>query len=337
MQTLIISQQEAAKLLPMNECIGVMERAFRTLANANGLQPLRASLNLPEGNVLALMPAYLSDIQSVGAKIISVFPKNHGTAYDAHQGVVLLFDTTNGELCAIIDATAITAIRTGAVSGLATKLLANSEAGNLALLGAGTQARGHLEAMMLVRKIRRVRVWDLFGARATEFAQRESSRMGVPIEVVDNAREAVIGADLICTTTASKEPVLMGQWIAQGAHINAVGASIPQARELDSAAVVNSRMFVDWRESALNESGDFLFPKKEGLLGNDHILGNIGDVLEGKIEGRKSFGEITLFKALGLAIEDLASAFFIYNQALEKGIGTSVEIGGQHFASNVRE
>lgn len=333
MQTLIVNQKEVPQLLPMIECIEVMEASLKALAQGQAILPLRPILRIPGGNLFALMPSYLGSIQAVGAKVISVFPGNHGTQYDAHQGVVLVFDTEHGCLRAIVDATSITAIRTPAVSAVATRLLAPPEAADLAIIGAGTQARGHLEAMLAVRPIRRVRVWSLPETQAQEFARSQSGRFGIQVEAVESAREAVEGAEIICTTTSAREPILRGEWLSPGTHINAVGSSIPQARELDTDAVVRSRLFVDRRESTLNEAGDFLFPKQEGAIGDDHIRGEIGEILVGAVQGRQSAEEITLFKSLGLAIEDLAAAQHVYLKAQEKGMGIWVEIGGEHFSA----
>ncbi len=225
--------------------------------------PLRPVLSLPDKeSMLCMMPAYLGNIQSVGAKVFSVFTGNHGTEYDVHQGTVMLFETKNGCLKAIVDATSITGIRTAAASAVATKLLARPDADDLAILGSGTQARAHLEAMLLVRPIRRVRVWSLPLEHGRQFAERESDLHGIPIEAMDTAREAVVGANLICTTTPAREPVLMGAWLSPGTHINAVGSSVPATRELDTEAVTRSRLFVDRRESTLNEAGDFIYSQR---------------------------------------------------------------------------
>ncbi len=329
MDVLIVNQKEVPALLPMGECMEVMAAALAALARSDALLPLRSIMWLPEKvGALGMMPAYLKDANVLGLKVISVFPGNHGTEFDAHQGAVMLFEAKNGRPLAIIDATEITAIRTAATSGVATKLLAREDAGDLAILGSGTQAAKHLEAMLLARKIRRVRVWSRNPQNAARFAERESRRRGITVEAMPAAREAVEQADLICTTTSSSEPVLRGEWIAPGTHINAVGSSVPFARELDTAAVTRSRLFVDRRESTLNEAGDFLFPKKEGAIGDDHIQGEIGELLIGRAGGRRSAGEITLFKSLGLAIEDLASAQHIYTRAMERGMGSRVELGG---------
>ena len=335
MKVLIANQDQVSDLLPMHECIEVMQDALKMLAGGDAILPLRTMLVLPDGqNLMGLMPSYLGGIQSVGVKVIAAFPSNYGTEYDTHQGVVLLFDTERGLLRAIVDGTAITAIRTAAVSGVATKLLARPDAGDLAIIGAGTQARAHLEAMLVVRDIRRVRVYSLPLEGAYQFARRESDRHGIEVEVKETAQEAVDGADIICTVTTAKEPVVKGEWVSPGAHINAVGAFTPTTRELDTAAVVKSRFYGDRRESTLNEAGEFLIPKNEGVIDESHIVGEIGEILVGKVQGRTSPEEITLFKSLGIAIEDLAAAHYVLNKAREKNLGTWVEIGGRHFGSS---
>lgn len=329
MEILVISQSDVPALLPMGECIEVMTGALTDLARGDAMMPLRGVMWLP-GRVGALgtMPAYAAGRGVMGLKVISVFPGNHGTEFDSHQGAIMLFETHNGRPLAIVDATSVTAIRTAAVSGVATRLLARDGAGDLTILGSGTQARVHLEAMRLVRDIRRIRVWSRNPEHAAAFADREGRRHGITIQTSETAQDAVADADVICTTTSSAEPVLAGEWIAHGAHINAVGSSVPFARELDTAAVVRSLLFVDRRESTVNEAGDFLFPKKEGAVGDDHIKGEIGEILIGKVPGRRSADEITLFKSLGLAIEDVASAHHIYTKALESGRGVRVALGG---------
>jgi ornithine cyclodeaminase len=329
MEVLIVNQREVAHLLPMAACIGVMADALAAMARGEGILPLRPVMWLPERvGALGLMPGYLGHIDAMGVKVVSVFPGNHGTEYDSHQGTVMLYETKNGRLLALMDATEITAIRTAATTAVATKLLARQEASELAILGSGVQARTHLEAMLLVRPISNVRVWSRSSDHATQFAQRASQRHGLAVEVHDTVEAAVRGADIICTTTASPEPILSGAMLEAGMHVNAVGSSVPFARELDTDAVVRSRLFVDRRESTINEAGDFLFPQREGAIDADHIVAEIGEVLIQRHQGRETAGEITLFKSLGLAVEDVASAHFIYRQALEAGMGTWVELGG---------
>jgi alanine dehydrogenase len=329
MKVHIVSQAEVLQLLPMSECIEAMTEALKTLARGNAILPLRPIMWLPEKvGALGMMPAYLGDTKAMGLKVVTVFPGNHGTQYDSHQGAVMLFESEHGRLLAIIDASEITAIRTAATTAVATRVLARQDASDLAILGSGVQARTHLEAMLLVRPIKRVRVWSRSPDHARHFAEQAAGRHGIKVEAMGTARDAVTGADIICTTTAAPEPVLLGEWIAPGAHVNAVGSSVAFTRELDTAAVVKARLFVDRRDSTVNEAGDFLFPKKEGAIGDDHIRGDIGDVLLGRIAGRASEAEVTLFKSLGLAVEDLAAAQQIYQKALEKGMGTSIEFGG---------
>ncbi|MFQ5599686.1 MAG: ornithine cyclodeaminase family protein [Candidatus Krumholzibacteriia bacterium] len=333
MEVLVVGHAEVPRLLPMSECIEVMTTAFRALARRDVVLPLRPVMWLPERvGALGMMPGYLGDPDVMGIKVVSVFPGNVRTPYESHQGAVLLFDTRNGSLLALVDAGEITAIRTAAVSGLATRLLARPDAGDLAIQGAGAQAHAHLEAMRLVRDIRRVRVWSRTPENARRFAQLESH--AIPTEAVATPREAVEGADLICTTTSAREPVLLGDWIAPGAHINAVGSCVPVTRELDTAAVARSRLFVDCLESALHEAGDFIIPKEEGAIDDDHIQGEVCAVLVEQIPGRRTAAEVTLFESLGLAIEDIATAHHVFEKAKREGAGTRIEIGGLRRAAD---
>ena len=332
MKVLIADQELVTEVFPMEEAIPTMRRALTMLAEGDVVMPLRSYLALPGGDdVMGLMPSFMGGFDAVGVKVVAAFPGNFGTEYDTHQGVVLFFDTERGLLRAIVDATSITAIRTAAVSGLVTDLLANPDAGDLAIIGAGTQAHTHLQAMRAVRPVRRVRVYSVPAESAAEFAERESRATGLQVEAVATAEEAVAGADIICTTTTATEPVVLGAWVAPGAHVNAVGAYTPTTRELDSDLVANALLYADRRESLLSEAGEFLIPKGEGRFGDEHIVGEIGDVLTGKAPGRSSPDDITLFKSLGIAIEDLASAHRIYEICQDRGLGTWVEIGGAHF------
>ena len=335
MKVLVLNQSQVRQLLPMKECIDVMKTALKSLARGNAELPLRQAMWLPDRvGLLGMMPAFLGDLKVMGIKIVSVFPGNSNTEYDSHQGAVMLFDTEYGRPLAIIDATEITTIRTAAVSAVATDLLARKDAGDLAILGAGTQGCEHLKAMRLVRKIRRVRVWDLYPERSRRFVERESKKYSIEVETMEAPHAAVSGADIICTTSAATEPILFGDWISDGAHINAVGACFKTARELDTQAVARSKLFVDRRESTVNEAGDFILAKEEGEIKDSHILGEVGDILTGNLEGRKTDNEITLFESLGLAVEDIASAEYIYQKALEKDMGTSVELGGKRSSSD---
>jgi alanine dehydrogenase len=326
---LIINQDEVPRLLPMAECIEVMAGVLRALAAGEAMLPLRTVMMLPGGGAFGIMPAFLAQPAAIGLKAITVFPGNEGTELDSHQGAVLLFDAGDGRLLAILDASSITAIRTAAVSGVATRALAREDAGDLALLGTGVQAMTHLEAMTLARPLRRVRVWSPRPESVARFVVRATQRFGLRVEGSGSAREAVQGADLVCTVTSSRQPVLEGTWLATGAHVNAVGSSMRSARELDSEAMRRASLFVDRRESTLNEAGDFLVPRSEGVIGDSHILAELGEVLLGRHPGRTSGEQVTVFKSLGLAIEDVASAHHIHAAATRAGAGTWVALGGE--------
>ncbi len=326
----ILNQAQVTSLLPMGECIPLMEAALASLSRGQVVLPLRPVLRIPDRHdVFAMMPAYSAALPAFGVKLITVFPSNHGTDLDSHQGAVLLFDAQHGQLVAMLDASSITAIRTAAVSAVATRLLARDDASTLALLGSGVQARTHLEAIALVRPITNVRVWSRTRDHAAAFAAWAERARGVAVEVADSAPRAVRRADVICTVTSSREPVLRGEWLEPGVHVNAVGASQPGARELDSAAVATARVFADRRESLLHESEDFLAPMREGLVSERSVVAELGEILTGKALGRTAPAEITLFKSLGLAVEDLAAACHVYERAEREGVGTEVALGGR--------
>lgn len=322
----IINESQVREILTMADCIPLMREALQRLSAGTASMLLRSAMWLPDKRgLLGMMPAYDTEQQIMGIKVVSVFPGNYDTDYDSHQGGVLLFETGNGRPLAFVDGSAVTAVRTAAVSAVATDLLAGEEAGDLALLGSGTQARMHLEALQLVRRIRRIRVWSMPEEHARQFADAAEKEYGIRIEVMPTAREAVDGADIICTLTPAGDPILHSDWIADGVHINAVGSCTPAAREIDTELVVRSSMFVDHRESTFKEAGDFIIPRSEGAIDDSHILGEIGDVLSGTIEGRRRSGEITLFESLGLGIEDLAAVRFVYRRAQELGVGTVID------------
>ena len=327
----VLDRHDVARLLPMDECVDVMAGALATVARGNAILPLRPMIRLPDSpNIFALMPAYLGEPKSVGVKVLTVFPVNHGTSIDAHQGAVLLFEADHGRLLAILDATTVTAIRTAAVSALATRLLARDDADELAILGAGTQGRMHLEAMTVVRPVRHVRVWSRTTEHARALAQLAREKFDLSAEVCSTPAHAVERASIICTTTAAATPVLEGAWLRPGVHVNAVGACIPTTRELDTEAVRRARLYVDRRESALAEPGDILVPLREGAIGTDHIVAEIGELLIEGGEGlrRRNNDEVTLFKSLGLAVEDLAAAHHVYRKAQASGAGNWIALGG---------
>ncbi|HTK69189.1 MAG TPA: ornithine cyclodeaminase family protein [Candidatus Eisenbacteria bacterium] len=329
MKVLFVNEAGVRELLPMDSCVALMRDALTALSRGDAVLPLRSKVSLPDqSGLLGLMPGYLGDPQSFGLKVVAVMPGNHGTPYDSHQGVVMLFGVKHGEPLAVMDASSITAIRTAAASAAATDVLARPDAGDLALIGSGAEGRTHLAAMKAVRRLRRVRVWSRTRANAERFAREEGTVAGVPIEVAETAEAAVKGADLICTTTSSKEPVLEGKWLASGAHVNAVGSCFPTARELDTNAVRRARLYTDCRESCLKEAGDFIIPRNEGSIDDGHLIGEVGEVFLERIPGRRSQDEITLYESLGVAVEDLAAAHAIHRRARESGAGTWLEWGG---------
>jgi ornithine cyclodeaminase/alanine dehydrogenase-like protein (mu-crystallin family) len=324
----VIARDEVRRLLPMGRCIDLMADALASLAAGEADNPLRSVMRLPRHSAaLGMMPAALGSPAAIGLKVISVFPGNRGSGYESHQGFVLLFEAEHGAPVALVDAGEITAIRTAAVSGVATRLLAQDEADDLAILGSGTQARTHLEAMLLVRPgVRRVRAWSPNTERLESFAIQATQRHGLRVEATASARDAVGDASIVCTVTASPTPILEGEWLSAGAHVNAVGASQPNARELDVEAVRRSRLFVDRRESALHECGDLLAAMEAGALDEGHIVAELGEILAGVAVGRRDAAEITLFESLGLAVEDLAAAREVWRLATEQDVGTLVRL-----------
>ena len=329
MDVLVLNGEQVAQLLPMPECIKVMRDALAALARGEALVPLRTVMRVPGvSGFLGLMPGYISPRHgqegALGLKAVSVFPGNASRGIDTHQGAVLLFEADTGRLSALLDGAAITAIRTAAVSGVATDVLARPDASELAILGAGVQARTHIEAIAAVRPLRRVRIWSRNPERAAVLASELRRRFGFPIEAAPSAEAAVREADLVATVTASPEPILKREWLKDGVHINAVGSSIPTSREIDTATMVAARLFVDRRESALAEAGDLLIAMREDAVTGDHIQAELGEVIIGKNPGRRSPGELTLFKSLGIAVEDVASAAYLVRRARETGTGQTV-------------
>ena len=304
-----------------------MAGALSALARGEVHQPLRTIVRPPDARgLLGLMPAYRSgEDGAFGLKAICVFPGNPAQGKDEHQGAVTLFSRDTGELLALMNASEITAIRTAAVSAVATRLLARENAQQLGIIGAGVQARTHLKALACVRSIKHARV----AARNIEHAERlvreMQSQVQFPIEAVRENEDAVRGADLIVTATSSLEPVINKDWISAGAHVNAIGTHSPNSREIDSATMASAQIFVDRRESALNESGDYLLAAKEGVIGPENILGEIGELLTGTKQGRTSADQITLFKSLGLAIEDVVCADYLYQKAQAQNVGSWVD------------
>jgi ornithine cyclodeaminase/alanine dehydrogenase-like protein (mu-crystallin family) len=311
MSVRILDEEQVRQLLPMDECIDVMADALASLARGEMHNPLRFVVRPPgEPSLLGLMPAHRGgDAKVWGLKTVAIFPGNSARGLDSHQGFVALFDGETGQTRAIMNAGAITAVRTAAVSGVATRLLARSDAKTLALIGAGIQGHSHLDAMRAVRE------WD----RIVVYSRTPGKLPG--IEDAASAEEAVHDADVICTTTNAAEPILKREWLKPGVHINAVGSSIPTTRELDTETMRDAALFVDRRESTINESGDFRLAE----LPPEHIRGEIGDLLLGA-RGRTSDDEITVFKSLGLAVEDLAAAEHVVRRAEAESVGSVVSL-----------
>ncbi len=320
---IVLTHDEVYRLLPMADAIAAMEEAFLSIAKGEAHQPLRSVIRPPQSvGLMALMPSYA--VGAYGVKAVCVFADNRARGIDPHQGAVLVFSGETGELQAVVDASAVTAIRTPAVSALAARLLARQDAQDMAVLGAGLQGRGHARAFALVRPLRRICVYDLVPERAAAFAREVQAELRLPVQAVESAEDAVRGADLVVTTTNSREPVLRGEWLDPGTHVCAVGASTPAERELDVEAVARASLFADRRESIENESADYLEAVRTGSIGPGHLRAELAELVGGAHPGRVAPDEITLFKSLGLAVEDLAAARHAYEAALTAGVGTWV-------------
>jgi len=326
MEIRILRAAEVRRLLPMSECVELMHRTMIAVSEGRVVLPLRTVMAMPQGRGLfGMMPGYLMEPECFGTKLVSIMPGNKPPEYSSHLGLVLLFEAEHGQPVAILDAAEITAIRTAAASGLATRLLSNPEAGDLAILGAGEQARSHLDAMRCVRALRRVRVWARDPAKAAAFAAQARSALRVPVESCATVREAVASADIVCTVTKAREPILESEWLAPGVHLNVVGSSVASAAEIDIPTVVRARFFVDRRESTHNEGGEYLRALRSGAITPAHILAEIGEVANGSRKGRESAGEVTLYKSLGIAPQDLAAAHHIFEKARTQGLGQTIE------------
>jgi len=322
----ILRGAEVRKLLPMAECVDLMHRTMIAVSERRVVLPLRSVMVMPgDRGMLGNMPGYLADPECFGVKLVSLIARNKPPQHSSHLGLVLLFESEHGCPVALLDAAEITAIRTAAASGLATRLLARAEAGDLAVLGAGEQARSHLEAMLTVRTLRRVRIWARNRDHARAFAESEGARLGIAIETSPTVREAVAGADIICTVTKAREPILLGEWLAPGVHLNVVGSSVAATAEIDTSAVVKARFFVDCRESTVHEGGEYLRALAAGAITADHIQGEIGEVANGSKIGRTSPLDVTLYKSLGVAPQDLASAYFVLRKARAAGVGQVID------------
>ncbi len=331
MSLLVLGHDDVLSALPPAECAELMARALAEHARGQAYMPLRSIIRPPgAAGLMGLMPAWRGDGDGRAAvfslKTICLIPSNPARGLDAHQGIVALFDGETGVPTAVLDASAVTEVRTAAVTAVATRLLAREDAGVLAILGAGVQARAHIDALALVRTLRSVRVYAPTREHAEAVAEYGTTR-ALEVTASESAEVAVNGADLVVVATSSREPVLRREWLAPGAHVNAVGASAPSARELDTATVAASALFVDSRESLRNEAGEYLLAVKEGAItGEDHVRAELGEVLADLAEGRRDDEELTLFRSLGLGIEDLAAAEHAVDAARRLGLGTEVQL-----------
>jgi ornithine cyclodeaminase len=322
---LVISGADVRRLMPMIDCIPLVETAMRTVSRGGAQLPLRIGVS-PVGtqNKMVVMPGYLDEPASMGAKVIAVYPANARRGLSSHMGVIVLFDVREGVPLAMIDASSITGMRTAAATAVATRALSPDDACDLTIIGTGEQAAAHLHAISLVRRLRTVRIWGRSRDHARAFAEREASSVECRIDVCETIRDALAGADLVCTTTSSQEPIVQGAWIARGAHVNLVGASVPSAREVDDALVKQSSFFVDYRPSALAQAGELL--SAMGADAANHIRGEIGEVLNGVVPGRTDEFEITVYKSLGIAAQDLVTAQEVYRRAKAEGAGVRAQL-----------
>lgn len=310
-----IDNEKIHNLLPMHECIEVMENMFRSLANKTAGQPLRSIMWLPgKKGLLGMMPGYTTDNGMMGIKVISVFHGNRQTGLPSHQGVVMLLDANNGNPLMLFDAKEITSIRTAAASAVATKFLANENAECLAIIGSGEQAEWHIEAISHVRNIKQINLSSRHQSNAEQLTEKLKKKYSASFFVYEKAVDAVREADIICTVTSSSQPVVLFDWIKPGTHINAVGACTPNAQEIDTATMIRSKVYTDCYDSIFNEPGDFLIPYKEGLITKENVIGEIGEVITGTKPGRQNQTDITLYKSLGIAAEDIFAAYHIYEK-----------------------
>ncbi len=321
---LLIDSATVREVYPMKRAIEVMAEAMRRYSAGLVDQPLRTILRpAAASGLLGTMPGFVAgeDLAGFGLKAMLLEPENPARGLDLHIGVVMVFDPRTGVPVALMDAGAVTAVRTAAVSAVATDALARPDAGDLAVLGSGVQARSHLEAIRLVRPLRRVRVWSRTPRNAAAYREWAAAELGIEVETAATPSEALAGADLVCTTTATKEPLVEAEDLAPGVHVNAVGASFADHRELSSQAVARAAFFVDSRESAVAESGDLHAPLAEGLVDEGHIAAELGEVLLGTHPGRRAEHEITVYKSLGLGVQDIMSGFAIAEAAEAQGRG----------------
>lgn len=323
MTILVLAGRHVRELLPYRECAGVMRGALAGLARGQVQQPLRTVVRPGDAaGLMALMPAY-SPAAGYGLKAICITPGNPAIGKDSHQGGVLLFEAATGEPVALVNASAVTEVRTAATSAVATGLLARPGAAELAVIGTGVQGRAHARAIAATRPLAGIRLSGRDPARTRQAAAELAAELGLPVSAHDAAAEAVAGAGIVVTATTSASPVLRREWLSPGTHVNAVGACLPSDRELDTATMAEAAVFADSRESVRHESGDYLLAEREGVV--NPVRAELGELLTGAAPGRAADDEITVFESLGLAAEDLAAASYLYQKAARLGLGTPAD------------
>jgi ornithine cyclodeaminase/alanine dehydrogenase-like protein (mu-crystallin family) len=325
---IVISQAEVREHLTFARCIPLMREAMIALSRGETRQLLRSILDLELGRAFGVMPGAMATEGVFGAKLISVFPENFAKGIQSHQGLVVIFDGESGAPTAALHAGEITRIRTAAASAAATDALALPDAANLAILGYGAQAHAHAAAIAHVRKLARVTIWGREDAKAAALARTLEDELGVPCSTAPDVRTAVHEADIICTTTASPEPILESAWVKPGAHVNAVGSSRAGPSEIAGDLVVRARFIADYREGVLAQGAEFLRAKAAGLVTDAHVIGEIGEVFDGRRKARTAAGDVTLYKSLGHIVQDLASAAALLRDADTQGFGQRVALNG---------
>jgi ornithine cyclodeaminase/alanine dehydrogenase-like protein (mu-crystallin family) len=311
---LVIDREAVRAQLTYEACIPLVRKAMIALSRGETRQLLRSIIPLGGGHAFGIMPGALGEHAPFGAKLISVFPDNFGKGLQSHQGVVVLFDGDSGAVVCVVHAGEVTAIRTAAASAVATDVLARQDASRLAILGYGEQAATHARAISHVRRLASIEVWGRSLDRADAFASRMRDELGLPVRAHAAAEAAVAEADIICTVTHASEPVLLGRWVSPGAHVNLVGSSSAGPVEVDDELVVRARFVADYREGVLAQGAEFLKAKEKGLIGDDHVVAEIGQVLDGAIPGRQSDEQVTVYKSLGHVVQDLAAAQALYDR-----------------------
>ncbi|MDE2575206.1 MAG: ornithine cyclodeaminase family protein [Rhodospirillales bacterium] len=316
----ILTRRDILAVVDAGALVAPLDEAMRRVSAGQAELPLRRSVNLPGGNRLGVMPGFLAEPAIYGAKLLSLFPENPRHGRSSHAGLMVVFDPATGLARGCLDAAELTALRTAAASAVATRVLARADATHLALIGAGEQAHSHLAAMRAVRPLTRVTVWARDPGKARAFAATYG------IDTAPDVAAALASADIVCTVTDSPTPLVQPAMLRPGQHINAVGASIPAKQEIAAACLPLVRLFTDYRPSLEDQAGEVIAARRDGLIGPDHPIAEIGEVLSGTRPGRRDRAEITLYRSLGVAAQDLAAAAFILDRAAAAGIGTVVSM-----------